>query len=96
MSEGIRCLCKLYFGWFELVLSGNGDNRIKSNGGDGYVRNILFDQFYGLGTAYGLDINEYWESTTGAGNGVTLSNITFSVSPSKCRIVVMPFNELKR
>jgi hypothetical protein len=27
-----------------------------------------------------VDINEYWESTPGTGNGVVLSNITFSVS----------------
>ena len=27
--------------------------RIKTNGGDGYVKNVIFDNFIGLGTAYG-------------------------------------------
>ena len=27
--------------------------RIKTNGGDGYVKNVVFDNFIGLGTAYG-------------------------------------------
>ena len=53
---------------------------IKSNLGSGYVRNVVFDQFIARGTAYGLDINQYWSSQTpGTGAGVELSNITFSV-----------------
>ena len=53
---------------------------IKSNLGSGYVRNVVFDHFIARGTAYGLDINQYWSSQTpGSGAGVQLSNITFSV-----------------
>ena len=62
----------------------NGGNQafmIKSNLGSGYVRNVVFDHFISRGTAYGLDINQYWASQTpGSGAGVQLSNITFSVS----------------
>lgn len=51
---------------------------IKSNGGDGYVTNVLFQNFLATGSAYGLDIDQYWSSETPvAGNGVTLSNIQF-------------------
>ena len=61
----------------------NGGNQafmIKSNLGSGYVRNVLFDSFISRGTAYGLDINQYWSSQSpGSGAGVQLSNITFSV-----------------
>ena len=54
---------------------------IKSNLGSGYVRNIVFDHFVSRDTAYGLDINQYWASQTPrSGDGVHLSNITFSVS----------------
>ena len=53
---------------------------IKSNLGSGYVRNVQFQNFISRGTAYGLDINQYWSSQTpGTGAGVELSNITFSV-----------------
>jgi len=58
----------------------NGGNQmfmIKSNLGSGYVENVLFQNFIGRGTAYGLDVNQYWESTPGPGAGVLLSNITF-------------------
>ena len=55
---------------------------IKSNLGSGYVRNVVFDHFISRGTAYGLDVNQYWASQTpGSGAGVQLTNITFSVSP---------------
>lgn len=61
----------------------NGGNQafmIKSNLGSGYVRNVVFDHFISRGTAYGLDVNQYWASQTpGSGAGVQLSNITFSV-----------------
>ncbi|TDL19262.1 rhamnogalacturonase-like protein [Rickenella mellea] len=60
----------------------NGGNQmfmIKSNGGSGYVRNVLFRNFLGRGTAYGLDINQYWvQKTPDGGPGVQLSNITFN------------------
>ncbi|KAL5512388.1 hypothetical protein ACEPAG_3380 [Sanghuangporus baumii] len=59
----------------------NGGNQIfmiKSNGGDGYVRNVQFQDFISRGTAYGLNINQYWSSqSTAPGNGVQLSNIQF-------------------
>ncbi|KAG8987281.1 hypothetical protein FRB94_005166 [Tulasnella sp. JGI-2019a] len=58
----------------------NGGNQmmmIKSNLGSGYVQNVLFQNFLGRGTAYGLDVNQYWESTPGTGAGVLLSNLTF-------------------
>ncbi|KAF7969537.1 hypothetical protein HWV62_26985 [Athelia sp. TMB] len=59
----------------------NGGNQIfmiKSNGGDGYVKNVLFQNFLATGSAYGLDIDQYWSSETpAAGNGVSLSNIQF-------------------
>ena len=59
---------------------------IKSNLGSGYVRNVQFQNFISRGTAYGLDINQYWSSQTpGTGAGVELSNITFSV----CFITLM-------
>ncbi|KAG9012742.1 hypothetical protein FRB93_001295 [Tulasnella sp. JGI-2019a] len=58
----------------------NGGNQmmmIKSNLGSGSVENVLFQNFIGRGTAYGLDVNQYWESTPGTGPGVLLNNITF-------------------
>ena len=59
---------------------GNQMFMIKSNGGHGYVTNVLFQNFLATGTAYGLDIDQYWSSqTTAAGDGVTLTNITFEV-----------------
>lgn len=73
----------------------NGGNQafmIKSNLGSGYVRNVVFDHFISRGTAYGLDVNQYWASQTpGSGAGVQLSNITFSVSLSRLilRLIVL-------
>ena len=77
--------------------------RIKSNGGDGYVKNVVFDHFMGLGTAYAcklflptclslhiieretVDIDEFWsDATKASGDGVVLSNITFSVRSEMC------------
>jgi rhamnogalacturonan hydrolase len=59
----------------------NGGNQavmIKSNGGSGSVKNVLFQNFISRGVAYGLDIDQYWSSqTTAAGSGVALSNIEF-------------------
>lgn len=61
----------------------NGGNQvfmIKSNGGSGYVKNVLFQNFLSRGTAYGLDVNQYWSSQTVAdGDGVQLSGIQFEV-----------------
>ena len=73
----------------------NGGNQafmIKSNLGSGYVRNVVFDHYITRGTAYGLDVNQYWASQTpGSGAGVQLSNITFSVSLSRLilRLIVL-------
>ncbi|KAF7979129.1 hypothetical protein HWV62_43355 [Athelia sp. TMB] len=59
----------------------NGGNQIfmiKSNGGSGYVTNVLFQNFLATGTAYGLNIDQYWaEMATAPGDGVVLSNIKF-------------------
>lgn len=64
----------------------NGGNQafmIKSNLGSGYVRNVQFQNFVARGTAYGLNIDQYWSSQSpGQGAGVQLQNITFSVSRS--------------
>lgn len=52
---------------------------IKSNGGDGYVRDSTFTNFIGHSNAYALDINEYWtQRTLDSGDGVMISNLTFS------------------
>ncbi|KAI0338434.1 rhamnogalacturonan-hydrolase [Trametopsis cervina] len=60
----------------------NGGNQIfmiKSNGGSGFVRNVQLQNFISRGTAYGLNVDQYWSSeSTQAGNGVQLSNIVFS------------------
>lgn len=54
---------------------------IKSNGGSGYVEDVVFENFIGHGNAYSLDIDQYWSSMSAvAGDGVKLSNITFKVS----------------
>ncbi|KAI0705023.1 rhamnogalacturonase [Cerioporus squamosus] len=60
----------------------NGGNQafmIKSNKGSGYVRNVQFQNFIARGTAYGLNIDQFWSSQSpGTGAGVQLQNITFS------------------
>ena len=51
---------------------------IKSNGGDGYVKNIVFENFIGHKNAYSLNVDQYWASMDPiAGNGVALSGLTF-------------------
>jgi len=51
---------------------------VKSNGGSGYVEDVLFENFIGHENAYSLDIDQAWASmATLAGNGVQLSNMTF-------------------
>lgn len=66
----------------------NGGNQIfmiKSNGGDGFLRNVVLDSFLARGTAYGLDVDQHWSGQTPvAGDGVSVSNITFSVSMFVC------------
>lgn len=61
----------------------NGGNQIfmiKSNGGSGYLRNVLLENFIARGTAYGLDVDQFWSGqTAAAGDGVTLTNVTFQV-----------------
>lgn len=69
----------------------NGGNQIfmvKSNGGSGYTKNVVLENFLSRGTAYGLDVNQYWSSeAVQAGDGVVLSDFTFSVRASaSCRI----------
>ncbi|GAQ42763.1 rhamnogalacturonase [Aspergillus niger] len=50
---------------------------IKSNGGSGFVENVLLENFIGHGNAYSLDIDSYWASMSAVdGDGVQLSNIT--------------------
>ncbi|KAI0745323.1 rhamnogalacturonase [Earliella scabrosa] len=60
----------------------NGGNQalmIKSNKGSGYVRNVRFENFIARGTAYGLNIDQFWSSQSpGQGAGVQLQNITFA------------------
>lgn len=54
---------------------------VKSNGGSGYVKNVLMENFIARGTAYGLDVNQYWSSqTVGDGDGVQLSDFVFRVN----------------
>ncbi|EIM79283.1 pectin lyase-like protein [Stereum hirsutum FP-91666 SS1] len=59
----------------------NGGNQammFKSNGGNGTVDNVLLENFSSTGTAYGLDVNQYWSSMTAVdGDGVKLTNIEF-------------------
>lgn len=58
--------------------SSNQMMMIKSNGGSGYVEDVVFENFIGHGNAYSLDIDQYWSSMDAAtGSGVQLSNITF-------------------
>lgn len=59
----------------------NGGNQammIKSHGGSGSVTNVLMQDFISHGTAYGLNIDQYWSSQAEqAGSGVKLSKIQF-------------------
>ncbi|KAI4713588.1 hypothetical protein J4E89_001035 [Alternaria sp. Ai002NY15] len=51
---------------------------VKSNGGSGYVEDVVFENFIGHGNAWSLDIDQKWASMSAiAGNGVQLSNLTF-------------------
>ncbi|KAF2125519.1 glycoside hydrolase family 28 protein [Dothidotthia symphoricarpi CBS 119687] len=52
---------------------------IKSNGGSGYVEDVVFENFSGHGNAYSIDIDQYWTSMSAlSGSGVALSNLTFN------------------
>ncbi|KAF1834129.1 rhamnogalacturonase [Decorospora gaudefroyi] len=52
---------------------------VKSNGGSGYVEDVVFENFIGHSNAWSLDIDQKWASmSTIAGNGVHLSNMTFN------------------
>jgi rhamnogalacturonan hydrolase len=69
---------------------------IKSNGGDGYVKDCTFNNFIGHSNAYGLDVNEYWtDETLASGSGIALSGLTFSnwqgtvVDPKRAPIQVL-------
>jgi rhamnogalacturonan hydrolase len=58
---------------------------IKSNGGSGYVQNCVFQDFIGHNNAYSLNIDQAWgKQTTGSGNGVKLSNMTWSNWKGDC------------
>ncbi|RAL14468.1 putative extracellular rhamnogalacturonase [Aspergillus homomorphus CBS 101889] len=50
---------------------------IKSNGGDGFIENVVFENFIGHGNAYSLDIDSAWASMkTVEGDGIQMSNFT--------------------
>ncbi|KAJ5985550.1 hypothetical protein N7499_008165 [Penicillium canescens] len=61
------------------IIQGNNIALIKTYpGGSGYVTNISFSNFRSLGSLYGLDINQYWQSTFEPDTGaVALSNLVF-------------------
>lgn len=62
------------------TVGGNQAMMVKSNGGSGYVKNVLMENFLVRGSAYGLDINQYWSSqSVGEGAGVQLSDFVFKV-----------------
>jgi hypothetical protein len=49
--------CKILISTIPKDIYANGGNQvmmIKGNGGDGYVKNVLFQNFISRGTAYGL------------------------------------------
>ncbi|KAF1969378.1 pectin lyase-like protein, partial [Bimuria novae-zelandiae CBS 107.79] len=50
---------------------------IKSNGGSGYLEDVVLENFIGHGNAWSLDIDQEWSSMSKIeGNGVQLSNFT--------------------
>ncbi|KAJ5359008.1 pectin lyase-like protein [Penicillium cataractarum] len=50
---------------------------IKSNGGNGTVKNILWDTVIVRGGPYPLTINSDWESADGGADGVFMTNLTY-------------------
>ncbi|EED79070.1 rhamnogalacturonase-like protein [Postia placenta Mad-698-R] len=60
------------------TVGGNQAYMIKSNGGSGTVKDVVFQDFISRDTAYGLNVNQYWASeSTQPGDGIQLYNITF-------------------
>lgn len=58
---------------------------IKSNGGDGTVTGLSFNNFMGHSNAYTLDFDTAWSSMdTVDGDGISYSNITFSGWSGSC------------
>ncbi|RAK75813.1 putative extracellular rhamnogalacturonase [Aspergillus fijiensis CBS 313.89] len=50
---------------------------IKSNGGSGFIENVVLENFIGHGNAYSLDIDSAWASmSTVEGDGIQMSNFT--------------------
>lgn len=50
---------------------------IKSNGGSGYLSDVILENFIGHSNVYSLNVEQYWSSMSPvAGPGVSLSNIT--------------------
>jgi rhamnogalacturonan hydrolase len=51
---------------------------VKSNGGSGYVEDVVFENFIGHSNAWSLGIDQKWASMgTISGNGAQLSNMIF-------------------
>lgn len=58
---------------------------IKSNGGDGTVKNVALNNFMGHSNAYTLDFDTTWSSMDVVdGDGIEYSNITFSGWTGTC------------
>lgn len=58
---------------------------IKSNGGDGTVTGLSFNNFMGHSNAYTLDFDTAWSSMdTADGDGISYSNISFSGWSGSC------------
>ncbi|EPS35553.1 hypothetical protein H072_11063 [Dactylellina haptotyla CBS 200.50] len=59
---------------------------IKSNGGSGSVKNVVFENFIGHSNAYSLDIDQYWSGQTAGdlSTGVKLTGITFKNWKGTC------------
>ncbi|OJK01525.1 hypothetical protein ASPACDRAFT_25844 [Aspergillus aculeatus ATCC 16872] len=50
---------------------------IKSNGGSGFIENVVLENFIGHGNAYSLDVDSAWASmSTVEGDGIQMSNFT--------------------
>jgi len=66
------------------VYTQNSNNAfmIKSNGGDGILKNIVLENFIGHYNAYTLLVDQYWSQQRQApGPGVQLTNLTVRVCP---------------
>jgi rhamnogalacturonan hydrolase len=59
---------------------------IKSNGGNGIVTDVLFENFIGHNNAYSLDIDQHWgKRVVDSGAGVTLRSIAFRNWKGTCQ-----------